>query len=233
MSVDFNRPRPDVTYLRRRLKPGEQPPAAEIPATSSLTLTPTENEEVRSVSDTTYAAQGTILTRGLPAVRLNLRTSAIGSLAITNTDHVAWQMVDGSTGYLYSTGSQARQSAVIDPKTGTSKPALPEIVPSIFKNRPALEYHKDMLVVSLRQLKRIKRFILASEVGKNIEVATIGGHFSVTLPYDPDTALYVSVVGGEVELRSEKYRNNLHHTFSIGTYTVPSNTLQDFFTGKR
>jgi len=240
MTANLTKPRPDIVYLRRRLKVGEKLPTGpvETQTTNSLSLTPPTGPVEVKLPTVPAATENTVLTAQKPAVRLNRRQSAVGSLALANVSYVAWELLDGSTGFLYSTAMPSNAADVVNYKTGETRPALPEIVPASFKNRPVVEFHRGMLVIGLRSLKSIKRIIAVPLEGKNIEAATLNGT-SVTLPYLANEVMYMSVVESCLEIRAEKFRGNIHETFRIGTYTPSTtsvqgnNSLRSFFSENR
>lgn len=244
MTANLKNPRPDIVYLRRRLKPGEQPkvkPAAQ--STSSLLLEAPEAVVEDVLPAVPALTKDTVLSGSERVVRMNKRQSAIGTLAFTNVAYAAWELTDGTTGFLYASKEIEANTPAVNFATGNVQPPLPEVLPRSFKNRPVVEFHKSILVVGLRYLKHIKRIVIAPLDGQNIQAGTVGGS-TVTLPHSENGVLYMSVVDSAVELRAEKYRGNVHESFRIGTYTPASthtaptevqnsNSLQDFFAGIR
>jgi hypothetical protein len=244
MTANLKNPRPDIVYLRRRLKPGEKPkaqPAAQ--STSSLLLEAPEAVVEDVLPAVPALTKDTVLSGSERVVRMNKRQSAIGTLAFTNVAYAAWELTDGTTGFLYASKEIAANTPAVNFATGNVQPPLPEVLPRSFKNRPVVEFHKSILVVGLRYLKHIKRIVIVPLEGQNIQAGTVGGS-TVTLPHSENGVLYMSVVDSAVELRAEKYRGNIHESFRIGTYTPASthtaptevqnsNSLQDFFAGIR
>lgn len=136
------------------------------------------------------------------AYRLNKRQSAIGSLLIGNAMLAGWQMQDGTSGYLYNTGVEHLESP---------ESKLPE-----FKKRALVEFHKDMLVVGLRNMKHLKRLIVVPRTDETLQAETIGGA-GVVMDFEPFTALYISVIDSELVFRKEQFRNTITETFSLHT----------------
>lgn len=224
MTANLTRPRPDIVYLRRRLKVGEQLPVVAQPTTtSSLRLNAPEEEELQiaTLPKIPSAPLHGVLDAKHPVMRLNRRQSAVGSLLIAHAAYAAWEFVDGTTGFLYADTASQQRAQVVNRSTGQTKAPLPEIATTTRKNRAVVEFHKEFLVVSLRALKLVKRIIIVPQLNQNLQVGTLGGS-DVTLPYSDDAALYLSVVDSCVELRAEKYRGSIHETFRIGTYTPSS-----------
>lgn len=237
MTVDFKRTRSDLVFMRRRLRAGETIKTSEPAKLSSgFTLTAPVQEKVSTIPQVPTAKHDTVLNWDNPVVQLNRIESAVGSLLISHADYAAWDMLDRTTGFLYSTQQKSLEN-ITSYKDGTVHPPLPEVTPAKFGNRPLVQYHKDLLVVGLRHARKLKRVIVKPVEGKVMTVGTMGG-VNVTVPYFPDTVLYLSVVNGCVELRLEKYRGNVHETFRIGTYTPSAasvvsadtdNPVQSFF----
>ena len=180
MTADLTRPRPDLTYLRRRIKPGHEPApvtsaVAAAPSRNLLSLTPDAPKPVLPAKPgVTGRAE---LTTSSPVVRLNRRQSAIGSLTIDGTTLVAWETTDRATGVLTGPGSE---------------PAMP-----VFANRPVVEFHEGQLVVGLRHIHRLRRVVAA--VTDQV-VVTIHDGATITCT---GGALLLSVIDGCLELRRE------------------------------
>ncbi len=237
MTVDFRKSRPDLVYLRRRLRPGEEiKTPAPAAVSTGFKLTAPVPQQVSNLPTVPIAKDDTVLSWSNPVVRLNRIESAVGSLLASHAISAAWEMLDRSTGFLYKTQEEA-QKPVFSHNDNTNYAAVPEVTPAKFGNRPLVQYHKDLVVVGLRHSRKLKRVILKPEEGKSMTVGTMGG-VNVTVPYYPDTVLYMSMVNKCLELRLEKYRGNVHETFRIGTYTPSStavksadttNPVQSFF----
>jgi hypothetical protein len=224
MVANLKSPRPDIVYLRRRLKVGEQLPVVAAPETGSLNFTRPEAVTVATLPATPTLTKDSVLDASQPVLRLNRRQSAIGSLALTNVAYVAWELVDGTTGFLYADASAYQSAGGFNYKTNEARTALPEVLPAAFKKRPVLQFTQEALVIGLRNIKSLKRFIAVPVPQQSINVATLTGP-SIVLPYTESTVLYASVVDSCVEFREEKFRGNIHETFRIGTYNPPTTNI--------
>lgn len=234
MTANLIKPRPDIVYLRRRLKVGEVAPVKEVAQTSSsLTLRPQETLPEPLSHGTPRLVSDSILKLSEPSYRLSQVTSGVGSMVFTNVSHVGWQLMDGTTGFLYSPDSPAKNENIT--VNSEVKEATPEISTGSHRNRQFIEFHKGFLVVSLRALRNIKRFILVPMPGQDIQGST-QNQITLTLPFEQETVLYCSVIDSHLEFRLEKYRNNIHETYNIGTYHVTkshNSTLRDAFSAGR
>jgi hypothetical protein len=224
MTANLKNPRPDIVYLRRRLKRGEQLP--EVKQTANISLTLTEDElpgqpPVEALPTTPTLTKDSILGAAQPVLRLNRRQSAIGSLALANVAYVGWEMVDGTTGFLYSNVEAFHGAGGVNHSTGEPREALPEVTPKAFKKRPVLQFVGNELVVGLRHVKELKRFVAVPVPDENISVTT-SNKLTILLPHSENAVLYGSVVESCVEFREEKFRGNIHETFRIGTYHPPT-----------
>lgn len=211
MVANLTNPRPDIVYLRRRLKKGETG-TIEVPKASSvgLKLSSGESTSLESPNPTAAAdissvpnASGmTMLRQVNDAYRLNKRQSAIGSLIIGNAMVAGWELLDGSSGYIYNQGVQVTES--------------PETEPAKFNKQPLVQFHKDLLITSLRNVRNLKRLIVVPKTGETLQAETIGGT-GVVMDFEPFTALYVSVIDSVLELRKEDFRGTLTETFNLHT----------------
>jgi hypothetical protein len=210
MGANLIDPRPDIVYLRRRLKRGESAPVQAEPArVSILSLDGNQDTPASMIQDevvrgaTVPNAVGLSYLREVnDAYRLNKRQSAIGSLIIGNAMVAGWQMQDGSSGYIYNEGIAATES--------------PEHKPKEYNKRPLVEFRKELLVVGLRNFKQLKRLIVVPKTGETLQSETIGGS-GVVMEFEPFTALYISVIDSVIELRKEDFRGTLTETFNLHT----------------
>lgn len=211
MPANLTNPRPDIVYLRRRLKVGENAPAVEAPKSSTLTLNGSKDASSASSifqqkslpSSAVPNASGlTFLKEVNDACRLNRRQSAIGSLIIGNAMVAGWEMQDGSSGYLYNKGIAFTES--------------PETDPAKFNKQPLVQFHKDLLVIGLRNVRNLKRLIVVPKTGETLQAETIGGT-GVVMEFEPFTALYISVIDSVLEFRKENFRETLTETFNLHT----------------
>lgn len=221
MPANLTSPRPDIVYLRRRLKVGENAPAVEVRKTSTIVL----NGSSESAPDSSPLVEKTLPGATVPnatgltflketndACRLNKRQSAIGSLIVGNAMVAGWEMMDGSSGYLYNKDIAATES--------------PETEPAKFNKQALVEFHKELLIVGLKNVRNLKRLIVVPKTGETLQAETIGGT-GVVMEFEPFTALYISVIDSVLEFRKEDFRGTLTETFNLHTVkpqTATSNT---------
>lgn len=228
MTANLQDTKTHIHYMKRRLRVGETPKQVQETSSSfSLKLggntddsgntNNTVQSNKASVKTPPTVASDTTLSVKAPVLRLNRRSSAIGSLALMNVEYVGWELKDGSTGYLYSSDEVEANAYSTSWKTGEEKPPLPEVRPASFRNRQLVEFHKGALVVGLRHFKNLKRLIAVPLLNESIYASTLSSP-TVSLHYEDETALYISVVDSQLEFRREQYRGSIHETFGIGTY---------------
>jgi hypothetical protein len=210
MPVNLTNPRPYIIYLRRRLKRGESLPVTQntttAPRSGGITLGRSTTEAVTAEkvagSVVPNAVGLSFLKEVNDAYRFNKRQSAIGSLVIENAMVAGWQLQDGTSGYLYNSGVDVTES--------------PETKPIAFKGRPWIEFHKELLVFSLKNFKTLKRLIVVPKIGTTLQAETMGGT-GVVMDHEPFTALYISVIGSVLEFRKEDFRDTITDTFNLHT----------------
>jgi hypothetical protein len=197
VSVDLLSARPDVVYLRRRLKIGEQPPVVRV-ATNFLDLSgPEDSRRLSAVIPEKPRAAGTVvLTRAAPVVRLNARQSAIGSLSVAGSATFAWE-------------TRTRQNGVTRP--GAAAPGMP-----VHANRPLVEYIGADAVVGLRHYAKLRRLIFGADTGK-ITLTLFDGSTITADTRDGVDVVHLSVVGLALEVRVETLGDgeSIASTFSI------------------
>jgi hypothetical protein len=215
MSANLTDPRPDIVFLRRRLKVGEVVPT-EAPRTSSVLTLNRDNNSPSPFQEAPVTGVTIPNAVGLPflkatndAYRLNKRQSAIGSLIIGSAMVVGWQLQDGSSGYLYNSGVAVTES----PETKTQE----------FNKRPFIEFHKELLIVALRNVKNLKRLIVVPKTGETLQAETLGGT-GVVMEYEPFTALHISLIDSVLEFRKEDFRGTITETFNLHTVKPHSAT---------
>lgn len=194
MAFSRTAPRHELTYLRRRLKVGETPPSAPPAASPSLSLARAPQADIQAAQ--VRRAEGrTVLSRDAPAVTLDRRQSAIGSLAFELVGggalSCAWELDDGEAG-LVSDASDVRVSPM-------------------FGRRPIVQLVDRRLVVGLRHVRRLRRLLLLGEaltdtkplrlVGDLLDGATIESAHTAAEP--ALAALAVYQVDGELVIRRE------------------------------
>lgn len=220
MAADLHSPRPDIIFMRRRLKKGETatPQAATMSARTGLNLSrPPKGDSVQLPSespieprkDSTLTSANVPMVTGLSlltnvndAYRLNKRQSAIGSLVISDVLLAGWQLTDGSSGYLYNQNTPPFEDE--------------QLLPREFKKRPLIEFQKGNLIVGLRNVKHLKRLIIVPKEGTTMQAVTMTG-VGVAMPYEPFTVLYISVVGNQIEFRKDDFRNKVSSTYNLHT----------------
>jgi hypothetical protein len=199
MAVDLGRPRHDITYLTRRLKPGEVVAAAPKSAPVSLRLNLSSPGEAYddSLPAKPQADGRTVLTADAPVVRLNSRQSAIGSLVVTGADVFGWQGAN-------------RENGVVSKNVNTPQQFT---VPS-FGNRPLVEFTEGKLVLGLRHFRELRRLVIGGATGSltitlldetEVVLDTLGGTW----------VFYLSVINHEIEIRAEELIGSIDETFSI------------------
>lgn len=214
MPANLTTPRPDIVYLRRRLKRGE---TAQLNTTQSVSSNGSTSLNLNrdKTSDNVFKMKEEVVASSIPeatgvellrnvndAYRLNRRQSAIGSLIITGAMVAGWQLQDGSSGYLYNKSVTPTES--------------PETSPMSFKKRNLVEFTPEGLIVGLRNFKHLKRLIVAPMSGETLRAVTMSGT-GVTMDYEPFTALYLSIIGSAIEFRKEDFRANITDTFNLHT----------------
>ena len=214
MTANLTRPRPDLVFLRRRLRKGEAAPAAQEATAASPSLSLKLN---RAAEDEPTFAPSPVEEVGpaIPAVvgvhrlkdendacRFNPRQSAIGSLVIENARVAAWQLNDGTSGFIYPHG-----------ETETEEPGT---TPAEFLKRPLVQFHEGKLVVGLRHIRNLKRLIIVPKNGETMKAETVGGT-GVIMDYEPFTVLYISLIDRVLEFRKEDFQRTIVETFSFAT----------------
>lgn len=209
MPANLTGPRPDIVFLRRRLKVGESAPVEPTHTSSSLLSLNRNNEPASPFKEETLKSAAipnavglTFLKAENDAYRLNRRQSAIGSLIIGNAMVAGWQLLDGSSGYLYGEGVAATES----PESNTKD----------FNKRPLIEFHKGLLIVGLRNIKHLKRLIIVPRTEETLQAETLGGS-GVVMEYEPFTALHISLIDSVLEFRKEDFRGTITETFNLHT----------------
>ena len=202
MAFSRTAPRPEITYLRRRPKLGETVAAPPARAPSSLSLgrggaaQQLPNVQVAAVRRVDGRA---ILSADVPAVTLDRRQSAIGSIAFDlfggqgGVLSCAWELVDGEAGLV---------SAALDVRVSPQ-----------FGRRPIVELRKAQLIVGLRHLRSLRRLLLLAGgldeskptrlVGQLHDEGTIESPHTGIAPVVAALAVYQ--VEGELVIRRENF----------------------------
>lgn len=197
--MDLVSPRPDIAYLRRRLKVGERAPAAPV-ARDFLSISgPDDVLPVGvTVPDKPQATGRTVLTASSPVVRLNPRQSAIGSLRAAGATTFAWETQEHLSGVHGPSGS-----------TGGEMP--------VFANRPLVERFEGETVLGLRHVGVLRRLILGADDGE-ITITLHGAAMIVADTRGGLDVLHLSVIGRTLEVRLETLAagEDIATTFGIG-----------------
>ncbi len=205
MALDRTRPRPDLGYLRRRPRRGEAPaPPPAAASTGSLSLSlgppPAQRSTLRAPAAVPAAPPGhrasgrTILGPAAPAVTLDRRQSAIGSLEFQVTPQgrvsAVWELVDGTSGLVSEQG---------------------ELTSPEFGRRGLVQWHKGRLLVGLRHVQQLRRLLVVIEASPQAPavttVAALYGGVSVESAHETHVPALVSLalyqVDGELAIRRE------------------------------
>jgi hypothetical protein len=198
MAANLTSPRPDITYIKRRLKPGEQASAAPVKKVSlRLNLDAPGEEYDNSLPKKPQADGRVVLTLEAPVVRLNARQSAIGSLTVSEAEVFGWQ-------------DKQHHSGIVSRVNNT--PQMHEV--PVNANRKLAEFYEGKFVLGLRHIHQLRRLVIGGHDGilrlnlldgTEISADTDGGK----------RALYLSVIGNEIEVRVEKLYGTIDETFSI------------------
>lgn len=195
--MDLISPRPDIVFLRRRLRTGEK---ALVTAVAQNFLRISGPDDIMPVGvaipDKPCAAGTTVLVAGAPVVRLNARQSAIGSLSVS-----------GATAFAWETASRA---------TGTESGAGAARMP-VHANRPLVERVGADVIVGLRHVHKLRRLILSADTGRITATLPSGAQIIVD-SRDGQDVLHLSVIGSVIEARVEAVDagSDVRATFTIG-----------------
>jgi hypothetical protein len=198
MAFSRTAPRHEISYLRRRPKPGEKPAAVPAPAAAApaLSLGRAPAQPSRQERPVARARGRAILSRSAPSVTLDRRQSAIGALVFSLVGagelSCAWELVDGEAGLVSAAGG-----VNISPE---------------FARRPIVQLREAAIVVGLRNVRRLRRLLLMAThldaakpsriIGDLVDGATIeSSHAAAGRPVV--VALAVYGVDGELVIRLE------------------------------
>lgn len=200
MALDFTTLRPEIVYLRRRLKAGESLEPTSSGATSSasspssLKLRAPDEQVTVVLPDKPLLEDSYALSAKTPVLRLNKFQSSIGSLLVEGANQFAWD-VSGRFGIVRA-GQQGESN-----------------VPS-FGNRKLVEFYKGNLVIGLRHFQQLRRVILTGQ-GKIVVKLPSGAEVSLNGDGEQN-ALYISRIKDVLEFRFEWVEeDSLSSTFSI------------------
>lgn len=189
MSLDLDRKRTDLPYLRRRVRPEvaaqmraqQQAAAASRPRTSLSLATPAE-QAAKSRFEVPTLRENFNLAPKSPAVRLSKRSSAIGSLFISGANVICWQTASAQG--IQAVGDEA--DARIPVNAG----------------RPLVEGYKGAAVIGLRHFRQLRRVLIEGSGPLTVETAT-GGKITVEQVDGQPVRLSVLRLDGILELRRE------------------------------
>jgi len=201
MAFSRTAPRHEITYLRRRPKVGEKPPA---PATGAGAKAPAPSLSLKRDTQPKLPAAKVkrvegraILTADAPTVSLTRLQSAVGSLAfdVAGAGELAcaWELADGEAGLV-----SAAADVLVSPQFG---------------RRAIVQLYKDRLVVGLRHVRELRRLLLLASglqsekpsrvVGELHGGATIESAHTAVAAVVVALALYQ--VDGELVVRREDF----------------------------
>ncbi|PPB48053.1 hypothetical protein C4K88_16530 [Arthrobacter pityocampae] len=176
-------------------RPGTSTPSTPVGPAAGLALHRTSPVETPArptdISSALFAAPSLGDLRELseeqPVIRLDPRQSAIGTLAVTGVEAIAWEDVERVT------GAANRHGAHIGVPVMTSG------------NRPLVGFHEQNAVVALRHLRKLRRAIfIAGQVPLTVRV--FDGKTVAVVPANrrgDKAVLYLSRIGAVLELRVE------------------------------
>lgn len=169
---------------------------------SSLSLRPPMDAELPKHS-VPYFRSNTELSLDKPAVRLDFRQSAIGSITITGPQAFAWEMQNKLGGIM-----------TIDGK-GDSP-----VEPPLFGGRRIIEFHKGDVVIGIRHAARIRRAVFASH-STDLRVKLYDGS-EIFMPSGAgDNVLLLSRIGHELEFRMEA----IHSYDLLGVFSIKASQV--------
>lgn len=203
MAVDLLSPRPDIVYMKRRLKPGEASQAATAVSSGGLSLdlsrpasapeaaggsvTPDLMQTPEYARDYTHGSAGNPIeiTEHEPVARLSKFQSITGSIT-GNISNFGWETTD-------------RKAGLVDRNSvfGAEMPS--------YGNRKLVEFYRGDFVLGLRHSRNLRRLVVASNE-PILKLQTV----STTITMDTDNGnnvLFISVIDGQVEMRLEKIYN--------------------------
>lgn len=184
MTANLTVARPDIMFLRRRLKPGEAVPASTPTRTSSLRLSGLEasTEPPRPVLDIPVLSGRVELTPETPVVRIGQRQSAIGSFTVDNVAGLGFT-VAGVSG--------------VQPASQSTHHDMP-----VYGNRPLASFESNQLVVGLRHFRELKRLVVWASSGR-LTVKFLNGAEVIVDSADGVNGLYIHRVKNVLEFRLE------------------------------
>lgn len=154
--------------------------------TSNPVLGNTRNvPPARPVTQVPYLHNNTELSLLEPAVRMDFRQSAIGSLIITGAQAFVWETNTKAAGMEINGG---QSSAVHPPKFG---------------NRSLAEFQDGKIIVGLRHFNELRRLIIGSQAN-NLVVELYDGTKIAMPTENGNNVLLISRINNELECRMEK-----------------------------
>lgn len=193
--MDLLSPRPDITFIRRRMRPGETPAAPKIDYLN-LSDDPAATPRASAIPPKPVLSVRAALSLASPVVRMAPRQSAIGSLILIGADVVSWETTDGNR------GTSKRGEILVG-------------VPS-FANRALVAWQGDQLIVGLRHSATLRRLIIGSSTG-TLTATFAGGATFTASTRDGADVLYLAMIGTLLEARVETLNSdrNIETTFGI------------------
>lgn len=169
---------------------------------SSLSLRPPMDAELPKHS-VPYFHNNTELSLGKPAVRLDFRQSAIGSMTVMGPQAFAWEM-QNRLGGISTFNSQGNSP----------------VEPPLFGGRRVIEFHKGNVIIGLRHASQIRRVVLASQ-STDLRVKLYDGS-EIFMPSEQGkNVLLLSRIGHELELRMEA----IHSYDLLGVFAIKASQV--------
>jgi hypothetical protein len=176
----------DIGFLRRRVKPNAAQNAPAPAAARPRIALFADSVPPSAIPPVPVATSNVTLTESDPAIRLSRIASGIGSL-----------LLGGITVACLETTNGAGHRLGHDP------------IPA-FGNRPLAEHHDGAIVIGLRHVRQLRRFVAT---GTDMTITTAGG-LTIRVPGHADLGIHT--VAGHLELRRDSPSPDLAQTYSIG-----------------
>lgn len=169
---------------------------------SSLSLRPPMDAELPKHS-VPYFHNNTELSLDKPAVRLDFRQSAIGSMVIAGPQAFAWEM-------------QNRLGGIVTFDSKGNSPVEPPLV----GGRRIIEFYKGNVIVGLRHASRIRRIVFASQT-TDLRIKLYDGS-EIFMPSEQGkNVLLLTRIGHELEFRMEA----IHSYDLLGTFSIKASQV--------
>lgn len=194
MSADLRAPRPDITYLHRRVKRGE---VSQIPAATTRLTLARAGDSIAEFEPWPVLAHDTELTIESPVVHLSALQSGTGSLIVDGVDAFAWEG-NQRTGGLFN-------------KEGTVRGSM-----KVNGNRPLLEFSGQKVIIGLKHANQLNRAVFAPS-SEELTVYTFSGKTIRMNTESGKCVLSMFRVNNIFELR----RENINYEHIITAFSMP------------